>query len=130
MAPVNQLTRVLLVDDDQPYREMLFQHLTCAGYVVSTAVSGRDALAQSEATKEPFDAVVLDVIMPDMDGIETLRFIRRRTPALPVIVISGGGNLGADCYLSVAKQLGAAATLAKPFHPRELVQLVAEHSGR
>lgn len=126
MTSPDQPARILVVDDDPPYRDMLLASLTGAGYQAVAAASGQDALDKQAAAEPPFDVIVLDVIMPEMDGIETLRALRQVRPALPVIIVSGGGNLSADCYLLAAKRLGAAATLAKPFHSNELIELIEQ----
>jgi two-component system chemotaxis response regulator CheY len=60
-----------------------------------------------------------------MDGIEAIRAIRRRYPALPIVAISGGGNLNQD-FLSAAKTFGAQRTLSKPFLPGDLLAAISE----
>ncbi|MFA5308488.1 MAG: response regulator transcription factor [Dehalococcoidales bacterium] len=107
--------RVLIVDDEQRIIKFLDLKLKASGYEVITASNGMEALAQVQ-TQEP-DLVVLDVIMPGIDGFETLKQIRAVSP-VPVIILSAvegnidkikGLKLGADDYLS------------KPFNPDELV---------
>ena len=63
--------------------------------------------------------------MPNADGIETILKLRRLQPDLPLIAMSGGGRAGDGEYLGIATKFGAVATLAKPFSPRRLVELVA-----
>jgi len=107
--------RVLIVDDELRIVKFLELKLKASGYEVLTASNGLEALAQVQ-TQEP-DLIVLDVIMPGMDGFETLKQIRALSP-VPVIILSAvegnqdkikGLKLGADDYL------------AKPFNPDELV---------
>ncbi len=118
------MSRVLLVDDDVPFLKMLSHALQLAGYSVVSAETGGEAL--QKLREEPAAAVVLDIIMPEMDGIEALRKLRENCPELPVIVMSGGGRLAAKCYLPMAQRLGATAALEKPFRPGDLVKLLRE----
>lgn len=121
LAPTLMKT-VLLVDDDLPFREMMGHALTLAGFTVRSAGTGGDAL--QILRDDQVDAVILDVIMPEMDGIEALRALRQHKNSLPVIVMSGGGRLTAKCYLPMAQRLGATAVLEKPFRPADLVQML------
>jgi CheY-like chemotaxis protein len=121
------MTRVLLVDDDLPFRDMLGQALVLAGFDTAAAATGTEALEQMRMGA--IDAVVLDIIMPEMDGIEVLREMRRLNHHLPVVVISGGGRLAATTYLPIAQRLGATAAFEKPFRPGELVDLLRRLLG-
>ena len=107
--------KILIVDDDGHIREVVQFALQQAGYVVTEAKSGQEALAQFEA--ETFDLVVLDITMPGMDGLDVCKEIRKKS-RVPIIFLSSrdeeldkvlGLELGADDYMS------------KPFSPRELV---------
>lgn len=73
---------------------------------------------------EPADLVLLDVFMPEKDGLETLREIRRLQPATRIIAMSGGGSNHSLDILQVASFLGARRTLAKPFELQELMSVV------
>jgi CheY-like chemotaxis protein len=116
--------RVLLVDDDPLLREALSQFLRVKGWTVALAEHGAEALELLQ--RSPFTAVVLDLIMPGMEGIETLTQIRRHYPRLPVIAISGGGRNDPECYLPMAITLGARRVLPKPFDPHQLNALLHE----
>lgn len=83
------------------------------GYGAIGASTGVDALALLE--KSTVDVIVTDLIMPGVDGFEILRRLRTDADAPPVILITGGGRAGAVQYGEIAKALGAAATLQKPF---------------
>jgi CheY-like chemotaxis protein len=112
--------RVLVVDDDPLIRDMLETSLTRAGYRVTLAADGDAAIA---ALQRATPALILtDLFMPNRDGIELLRAAEPGAPRPPVIAMSGG-FAGID-MLQASRSLGAAATIAKPFLPRELVQLV------
>lgn len=115
--------RILLVDDDDLLRKMLQISMTKAGHIVIEARNGRDALEICRV--EPPDLVVTDVIMPEKEGIETIGDIRRLYPDVRIIAMSGGGRNSAADYLNIARQMGAAAVLAKPFPIDELTALIA-----
>lgn len=110
---------ILIVEDDDTYRRSLEQILTKSGFTTTSAANGRIALDLYHP--ERFDAVVLDLIMPDIEGIETLTKLRRMSPNVKVIVISGGGKIDAKDYLALALKLGAVEVLAKPFSAEELL---------
>ncbi|MFM1653232.1 response regulator transcription factor [Brevibacillus sp. B_LB10_24] len=110
------MTSVLVVEDDAHMLEMISMVLSYEGYRVRGAVNGKEALAEMESS--PADLVVLDVMMPVMDGWDLCRELRHLNPELPIIMITAkhetsqkvkGFGLGADDYL------------VKPFDPQELV---------
>ena len=107
------MKRILVVEDDGAIRRSLETVLTNSGFLVAEAANGREALAAYDPGK--YDAVVLDIIMPEMEGLETLRALQRISPGVKVLAISGGGQICADEHLTIAKKLGAGATLEKPF---------------
>jgi CheY-like chemotaxis protein len=83
------------------------------GYQVLEAENGKDAELIQVST--PADLLICDLIMPVKEGIETISLFRRDFPNVGIIAISGGGNIGPDSYLAVAKQLGAWKIFSKPF---------------
>ena len=117
------MSRILLIEDDQPFRRALSLHLTKAGYAITEVEHGRAGLAAHQA--QPFDLIVTDLIMPEMEGVETIRALRKITPTLPIIAMSGGGRSSPEDYLSIARQFGAAAVLAKPFALKDLTDAIA-----
>jgi CheY-like chemotaxis protein len=118
------MARVLIVDDESQMRELLCQALESRGHTVDQAADGRQAL-QRLAEHQP-DLVITDLVMPEMEGIETIQAFRRKCPAIPMIAISGGGRLGPDSYLSMAGQIGANRTFEKPFRMEEILTAVRE----
>lgn len=107
------MTYVLVVDDDEPFRSVIAASLRQAGYEVGEAEDGKQCEV-AVARRQP-DLVILDVLMPEQDGLETLRVLRGRYPDLKILAISGGTiDRGLD-WLRVATQLGANAGLAKSF---------------
>ena len=108
--------RILVVDDAEGIRTYLVHLLEVRGYVVDTAEDGRSALALLEGGAAP-DAVLLDIMMPGIDGIETLRRIRESHPDLPVVMLS---VIGKASSIVQAMQLGAVDYLNKPCEEAEL----------
>ena len=111
---------VLLVDDDELVRETVAGILTDHGYQVFKAEHGREALSILSRSAG-IEAIVLDIMMPEMEGIEALREIRKGWPGIPVIMISGGDRSGWTDALDMASKLGASRTLPKPFTPQQLI---------
>lgn len=116
------MTCVLLIDDDELVRETLSLALTEGGYEVVMADDGESAL--SKFMDDGIDIVITDIIMPKKEGIETILQLRQKAPDLPIIAITGGGRSGRLDFLDVARKLGAAETLSKPFEPSELLAAV------
>ena len=119
--------RLLIIDDDQSVRVWLRRSLEREGYEVHEAREGGEALKLLADT--PVDLIITDIIMPDMEGIAFILALRQRRPPLPVIAISGGGRIGLNNYLEIAKGCGAARALAKPFKIAQLLTLVQELIG-
>lgn len=107
------MLRVLVIDDDDAVRLTIRNCLLSAGHEVADAPNGERGLAAFEASS--FDVVILDILMPEKEGIETIREMRRRSAKIPIIAISGGGRTKTLDFLAAAKALGATATLQKPF---------------
>jgi CheY-like chemotaxis protein len=121
------MAKILIVDDDGAVRTTIQLLLERAGHSVVAASDGRKGLALFEA--EDFDLLFLDIFMPGMDGIETMRMVHAQRPLVPIIVISGNPILmesgkGPD-FLTMATKLGAVSSLQKPFKPAALLEAVA-----
>ncbi len=112
-------TKVLLVDDEEQFIEVLAQRLETRGFSVNTAFSGADAIAFVE--EHDVDVVILDVVMPGMDGIETLRELKRIRPITEVIMLTGHAT--AETAIQGMK-LGAYDYLMKPTDTAELVEKI------
>jgi len=112
------MKRILLVDDDEAVRRVMGEVLAQAGYAVEVAGDGATALALFR--QKPVDLVITDIIMPGMEGLETIVEFLKQRPKLKIIAISGGGRIAANDYLPIAGALGASLTLAKPFSVEEL----------
>jgi len=114
------MARILIIDDDPDMRSLLKENLKGSGYEVQLAVDGAEGLALFEAN--PADIVVTDLYMPNKGGLETIIELRRRSPSLPIIAISGTG--AADKMLSIAGKFGAFEQIHKPFTSQELLAAV------
>jgi len=112
--------RVLVVDDEEDLRQVIGEVLGAAGYEVTTAASGTEALQLLRSRH--FDVVTMDLRMPGMSGRETLEVMRRVDPKLVPIVVSGYAT--PDDRKAVAA-LGAYDVLAKPFDIDRLIRTVA-----
>ena len=119
--------RILVIDDEEPVRMMLRRSLTKAGYETSEAANGKEALSIQE--KNPADLIITDIIMPEMEGIDTIMTFRENYPRVKIIAISGGGQIESDEYLDLADKLGADWTFAKPFSLNRLLSAVKELLG-
>lgn len=111
--------RVLLVDDEQEFVELLAERMRTRGLTVRTAYNGADAIALAE--QESFDAVILDMVMPEMDGMETMRRLREKIPEIQIIMLTGYANLPAG--IDAIKQ-GAVDYLEKPADINQLLQKI------
>lgn len=120
--PVNsgsaqQLRTVLVVDDEPAIRALYNEILTDAGYAVIEASEGKAAIRYAQ--QHTVDLIITDLLMPEFEGIETIRYLRGQFPQVPIVAISG-----ISVYLEPAKLLGASAVLQKPVSADELVTTV------
>jgi len=110
--------RVLIIDDDVRLADMVGAYLTNAGFVVdarNTGHAGVEAVTARRAT--PYDVVVLDIMLPDLDGLEVCRRLRGVSD-VPILMLSARGE---DADRIVGLEIGADDYLPKPFNPRELL---------
>ena len=116
------MKRILIAEDEESLRQLLAQALERRGYEVQTAPDGAAALKLFK--ERPADLVITDILMPEVEGLETIVALRKQRPNLKIIAISGGGYFAGGDYLPVAEALGANRTLAKPFTIQELEEAV------
>src|SRR3954468_12771529 len=110
-----QVQTVLVVEDESSIASFVALYLKNAGYAVRTAATGADALAQAEAERP--DLIVLDLMLPDVDGIEVCRRIRKDSD-VPILMLTARDE---DVDKIIGLEVGADDYLTKPFNPRELV---------
>ncbi len=107
------------MDDDRDILIAITAILADNGYLTETASDGRQGLQMFSA--DPPDLVLIDILMPEMEGIETIREIRASNDNAKIVAMSGGGGIRSEDLLRMASSLGADMTLAKPFTAEELL---------
>jgi CheY-like chemotaxis protein len=118
---------ILVIDDDEQVQTVLRGILEEAGYMVVVASNGRQGLQHFR--REPADLVLLDVFMPELDGLETLVELHREYPAAKVIAISGGGKEPDLSYFECARIFGARSALPNPLDREQLLLAVGHMIG-
>lgn len=132
------MASILIIDDEEDIRDALQMVLERAGYEVKVASNGDEALKLQR--EQPAQLVITDIIMPEKDGVLTIKEMREEYPGLRIIAISGGGGVeplaykpGAittTAYLAAAKEVGADRVFTKPFDRKDLIQAVADLLGK
>lgn len=116
--------RVLVIDDDTLVRRTMCAALKKLGYITTEAATGSEGVA--EYMKGRHDIVITDVMMPDKNGLQAITEIRAVNPAVKIVAMSGGGTNNDGNYLELARDVGALATLAKPFTADDIAQVLAQ----
>ena len=115
---------VLVIDDEAQIRGVIREVLEEAGYAVDEARGGKEGLDRYRT--KPADVVLMDILMPDQDGLESILAFRREFPNSRVIAMTGGSDMiGVLNFLEVAKMLGACGALQKPFEKHVLLRAIA-----
>ncbi|MDH4301956.1 MAG: response regulator [Nitrospira sp.] len=115
---------VLVVDDQDQVRHLIKETLEQAGYEVEEARDGKEGLERYRT--KSVDLVIMDILMPEQDGLEGIITLRREFPDARVIAMTGGSEaIGALNVLDIATMLGATRTLQKPFDLKSLLDTVA-----
>ena len=115
---------VLIVDDDDAFRKMVQALLEQAGYTVHEAGSGSEAMRILD--EQPVSLVILDIVLPQKEGLKAIQELSHTKPHVKILAISGGARIDPYNYSNLAAGLGAAATLAKPFTGVELLTTVSD----
>ena len=113
------MAKILVIDDSDDTRETIREMLERGGHEVLEAANGKEGLQMIE--QHAPDVVVTDILMPEMEGIETIQSIAKTYPELPVIAITGSTDTP---YLEVALKLGAVYGLHKPFKQAEFLSII------
>jgi DNA-binding NtrC family response regulator len=116
--------KILIIDDDDRIRDLFRRWLERAGFEVYEAEDGRKGVAMQRAM--PVHVLICDLIMPVQEGIETITQFKDNFPEIGIIAISGGGKIGPDSYLAVAKHLGAWRVFTKPVDMPSLIKTIKE----
>lgn len=118
------MSRILIVEDTKLMRDTLVDVLGASGHDIVTADNGAEAVELVAGGKD-FDIIVTDIIMPEMDGIQTILELQTMLPAARIIAISGGSaRMEKAQGLDTARRLGAVAVLEKPFEVDALLQAI------
>jgi DNA-binding response OmpR family regulator len=116
--------RILIIDDDYHILKMMKKMLERAGFEVELASNGNEGLKVFKTT--PADLVICDIIMPEKEGLETIREMKRLYTNLKILAMSGGGRVTTKSYLNTARAFGATKTMGKPFSQKQMVSTVQE----
>lgn len=109
----HRMYRLLIIDDDVDLALSLKEILQTYGFSVEIAYNGREGIVMQK--KNQYDLIITDIIMPEMDGLEVIMWVRVNSPTTKIIVVSGGGYFDSMDYLKMAKELGAHCVIQKPF---------------
>jgi DNA-binding response OmpR family regulator len=120
-SPGSHTPTVLIVEDDEATREAMTSWLVVEGFSVLAAADGHQAAGHLERPREPIDVVVLDVGLPDVNGVDLCQRVREMYPAMPVVVCTGGAEPEEVARLV---RLGATRYFRKPVDPDELLSAV------
>ena len=121
------MQRILILDDDHHILLMIKKMLERAGFEVELASNGNEGLELFKRIQ--VDLVITDIIMPEKEGLETIREMKRLRSDLKIIAMSGGGKVSSDNYLNTARIFGASKILTKPFSQKQIVSAVQELLG-
>lgn len=116
------MARILVFDDDKEMRDAVRAILEEAGHEVEEAPDGQRGLDLYR--EAPSEIVITDIRMPEKTGNEAILELRAQFPHVKIIAMSGGGTVGVDLYMQVARKLGADVAITKPFAPDELLSAV------
>jgi DNA-binding response OmpR family regulator len=126
------MTRILVIDDDESVCiaiERLLRHNDCIAILANSSRLGAEAFDASN-----FDLAMIDIFMPEMDGLETIKDFRKRAPAVPIVAMSGfrfrNTMAPTPDFLGMAAELGATYCLRKPFGPQQLMAAVNACLGK
>jgi DNA-binding NtrC family response regulator len=120
--------RILVADDDPRIREATCEILTAAGYEAVAVTDGAELV--SAHRRDPADVILCDLFMPQQDGLETIRQLRRESPLVRIIAMSGGGYSGSLDVMDMARLMGAMELLRKPFNKTMLLESVERALSR
>ncbi len=118
------MKRILIIDDDEIFLNLMSVFFEANGFDVATAVNGEEGLKRFR--DKPADLVITDIIMPKKEGIDVIIKLKNDYPDINIIAMSGGGEIGPEAYLHAAKSSGAARIIAKPFKFETLLEAVQD----
>jgi DNA-binding response OmpR family regulator len=117
------MQQILIIDDDSGVRTPLVEYLRANDYEVFEAENGKEGLEIFDS--RPIDLVVTDIVMPEKEGLETIRDLKKRRPNLKIIAVSGSSARSSE-YLHYAEKLGAHRVMLKPFDLQIMLYTIQE----
>ncbi len=121
------MAKILVIDDEPSILLMIKKMLEKEGHEVDIALNGRDGLELFEKMKP--ELLITDIIMPQKEGLEIILELKKKYTGLKIIAISGGGRIGPEGYLPIAKHFGADMVFQKPLIQKEFVKAVSDLLG-
>lgn len=122
------MANILVIDDNDHVRNVLIRLLESQGHSVQAVSDSHSGIGLLHV--HPFDLLITDILLPDQEGITTIIEILKSKPDMKIIAISGGGDFEPYGYLDIARRVGAARTLPKPFSMEEMIEAVNDVLGR
>ena len=113
---------ICVIDDDELVRQVINNLLSARGYLVLEANDGD--VGMGLIARDPPALIITDIMMPNRDGLETIRAMKKRFPLVPILVMSGSSIDGRVNFLDFARKLGADAHIQKPFKPAAFLERV------
>ena len=120
--------RILVIDDDNDVRQLICRMISSEGYETLEASNGKEGMKLIRSEPK-IDLVITDLIMPEQEGIETIKELKRDFPHIKILAISGGGKIDAQDYLAIAKGMGADLALSKPFIRQDFLDAIQKLMG-
>ena len=119
------MTKILIIDDEPQIQTMLTKLFREEGYEVEAASNGNQGLQMFKASS--YDLVITDIIMPEKEGLETIRDLKKIDPSVKIIVMTGGSNkYNSEMYLELGVKFGAITAFEKPIRRNQLLKKVKE----
>ena len=118
------MARVLIIEDDDQLLGLLERILVREGHEVICTSDGVEGLAALKGAE--VDLIITDIVMPEKEGLETIRELKQAHPDKPIIAISGGGRISPDRYLHVSEMLGADRAFRKPVPRKDMLDAVRQ----
>lgn len=118
------MARILIIDDEEPIRKMLTLLLKRNNYEVEDACDGNKGIAKARQFVP--DLIITDLLMPEKEGLETIKEVKAMNPAIKIIAISGGGVVQPEMYLKLAEKIGADQSFTKPVDNSTLLLAVEQ----
>ena len=121
------MASILVIDDDEQIRKLFRSVLEREGHEVTVAPDGKQGVLKYR--RNPVDLIIMDILMPEQEGLEAIMELKRDFHEVKIIAISGGGQIRAEDYLIIAKNMGAMRTLSKPVERFALLKTIRELIG-